>query len=316
MAVVAHHSIFSVQELPDGMPSYWYQLLKLGYLGVDYFFVLSGFIITHACLGSPKNAASAKAYALSRLIRIYVPYLPVTLALLAMLTLMEGARDNYSLFASLTLLPSDAPPALSVAWTLQHELMFYALFGLCAFVFKRPRLIFLWAIPIIGLLCFEITHRSWDPLVSTINLEFLFGVAACYAYHSGRFAAQRHVLLLIGIALIGGAAYALYGTDAIYYYRLTAGLGFSAVVLALALIERTYDFSRFRMLAFLGAASYAIYLVHAPFLSLLMRLSITYPHWVLTFVIFTLLSGLIGAAYFMIVERPLLRLAQKRLLHK
>lgn len=317
LAVVVHHSIFSANVIYSDVPFDWYHLFKLGYLGVDYFFVLSGFIIAHVTIRPNGNATDTRYYAVSRALRIYVPYLPVALGLLVMLALMgDSARNDYSLLASLTLLPSHSLPALSAAWTLQHELVFYTLFGLCAFVFKRPHLIFFWTIPIIGMLFFDTTSRLWSLAIGFINLEFLFGVAACYAYHSGRFAGHRHALLFIGITLVGMAGYLLHGETTIYYDRILAGLGFSAIVLALVLMERTNDFARFRGLIFLGAASYAIYLVHAPFMSVLVRLPIAYSHWSLPFALFIPLSCIAGVIYFVMIERPLLRFAQKHLLQE
>ena len=53
----------------------------------------------------------------------------MALLYLALPGVSEGNRD-WSWLPTLTLAPVDANPALSVAWTLKHEILFYVLFGL------------------------------------------------------------------------------------------------------------------------------------------------------------------------------------------
>jgi hypothetical protein len=48
-----------------------------GFLGVDFFFVLSGFIILNAHADDPATGRALESYVFKRLNRIYVPYLPM-----------------------------------------------------------------------------------------------------------------------------------------------------------------------------------------------------------------------------------------------
>lgn len=61
-----------------------------------------------------------------------LPYLPVGIVLAFAYTLFsslsEGDR-SWGLVSTLTLIPTELPPALSVAWTLQHELIFYLIYA-------------------------------------------------------------------------------------------------------------------------------------------------------------------------------------------
>lgn len=96
---------------------------------MDFFFVLSGFIIMHAHLHEGGRPGAIGGYVFKRLTRIFPAYWPVGLALLGLYAALpalsaSGGRE-FSVLSSVLLLPADRPPALSVAWTLVHELMFY-----------------------------------------------------------------------------------------------------------------------------------------------------------------------------------------------
>lgn len=151
LAVVAHHAGQASSAFTTQSHRGWF---ADGALGVDFFFVLSGFIIYHVHSRDARTANMARRYFGKRLRRIYVPYLPITLALIAAYALLpgisEGNRD-WSIFTSLTLLPSGGPPALSVAWTLVFEMTFYIVFLTFYLTCHFWMLVWLWVFATIGI---------------------------------------------------------------------------------------------------------------------------------------------------------------------
>lgn len=315
LAVVVHHCMAVMLSYPN-FPQPLYRVLYLGYFGVDFFFVLSGFIIAYVTLGMPNNRATLKHYVVSRILRVYIPYYPVALVMLLGLALLPhgtfALRDHNSLFASLTLLPSNARPALGVAWTLQHELVFYVLFAICHYVLRDWRLIFLWAIPIFAFYA-RIDTRASVLMVGITNLEFLCGCAAYYCYQHGWLRSMRLPLFWLGVLIIVAAISSFYGKDT-DYYRVMAAPGFACIVLSLAYFEAQDSLQKYRFLLFVGAASYAIYLVHTPLLSLLMHFTGYCSSWMVAFGVCMVATITCGALYHLVVEKPTLRYLRSRLL--
>lgn len=114
----------------------------LGHAGVDFFFVLSGFILmwVHGRdIGPPGQLAP---FARRRLRRVMLPYWVVLALILPVYWLVPGfgqgfEREPTAILAAITLFPDPRGYTLAVAWTLTHELIFYALFGL---LIAAPRL--------------------------------------------------------------------------------------------------------------------------------------------------------------------------------
>src|SRR5215213_8938349 len=115
LAVVLHHADHAGSSF--GKEHIYSPLLHLGYLGVDFFFVLSGFIIFHSTVGRGRSAAD---YAWARFRRVYLPYWPIGLAiglLYVLFPAMSASERSWAWLPTLTLLPVSSMPALSVAWT-------------------------------------------------------------------------------------------------------------------------------------------------------------------------------------------------------
>lgn len=109
-------------------------ITRLGYMGVDVFFMLSGAVIIHTAL-----YRSWSDFAKRRFLRLYPVYFIVTSITMAWV-LVKGQRD---FDPSLILQPTGLemwlgyPAIVSVAWTLHYEVNFYILVGLFVLLMKR-----------------------------------------------------------------------------------------------------------------------------------------------------------------------------------
>jgi peptidoglycan/LPS O-acetylase OafA/YrhL len=306
MAVVAFHGAGAVSLHVESLPDLLARLLWRGYLGVDFFFVLSGFIIFYANAPHADRRGWARRYAWSRIARIYLPYLPVGIAMAAGSLFLgwQQGRGEWSLLSSLTLLPA-GPPALSVGWTLQHEIFFYALFWL---LMKARMLLagsLVWAALIVAAsLLYGV--RSSVPF-ALINLEFLFGMAAAWGFLHGRLPSQA-LLLASGSLIIGG--FLLLGGS--LYSSPVFGLGTALIIAATVRAEAAGRVAVPRILVLLGNASYAIYLVHFPLMSFATwRLDALGAGWLGALSALVALSTLAGLAYHLCYEAPALRAARR-----
>lgn len=298
VAVVFHHAHYGAINF-GSQPKLIFKPLEQLYLGVDFFFVLSGFIIYHSTVGRGRTVAQ---YASARFRRVYLPYWPIGIGLALLKTLMPNVSHEggyWSWITTLTLMPLPDRPALAVAWTLQHEVLFYAIFGLLYFTgYLRSGLI-LWAAIIIAAAIAGV--EDVIPL-SLLNLEFLMGVGAAVLYRADK----GHPALLL-LAPVPFAIWLTVGDQ--HYWSILAGLSMALIILPLARLESEGRFTVPGILTFFGAASYSIYLVHPVALSLSDRIP-TEQAYPFHFTGNLLLGIAAGLAYFMLVERRLLRAAR------
>jgi peptidoglycan/LPS O-acetylase OafA/YrhL len=318
LAVVAHHAVLSTEAFVGTLPAAVSSLLTFGLLGVDFFFVLSGFIIMFAHMDDDRTQAAVKRYAFKRLTRIFPAYWPVGLGMIALYAAMPGlsaggGRD-YSLTSSVLLVPANAAPALSVAWTLVHELMFYGVF-LLFFISRRWLVggLLAWAILIVW------ANQSFVPTgwlrypLSLLNIEFMFGVGAAWLVRSRAFDGKGPAIAMVG-SVIACVALWLMAPEKSAYLRLLLALGLALFIVGFAVREQAATVRWPALLLVLGNASYSIYLVHNPLLSITQRVAgLMSLAWPAAMVWGLLLSVLAGWVYFRLIERPALRFFQSRL---
>ena len=263
LVVLYHGGRMLPQYLGDiGLAKYF----GFGNAGVDFFFVLSGFIIFYVHgkdIGQPSRLGN---YLMRRFTRIYPIYWVVTAFAIALLV---AKRDWASLSVShivrsLVLFPDDFFPVVDVAWTLCHEMAFYLVFA--ALIASRKiggALVLAWlALVILGI--FQPHQQSNIKfLESSYHIEFVLG--ACAAYCAGKYpVAAAPGLVMIGILafVIAGLQFNDLAIKVPVAGRLMYGIASTLIIFGLAVWENSGKISFPRWASFLGAASYSIYLIH------------------------------------------------------
>lgn len=301
IAVLFFHAAGAAHKHGGPMP--FFDLAKLGAAGVDIFFVLSGFIILHVTVGKGR---SCRDYALARFRRVFIPYWPVGL-IMAVFTLstMPHFGGVSSWIASVSLLPV-GEPALNVAWTLQHEIVFYALVAAGYYSGWWRIGLSIWAVAIL----FFALSGSWAPVgLQTIDSEFLMGIMAWFAWKDGRLSIISVSSLILGLLAVSLLTLGQnIGIDRAVPLAIAAG--FAALLPWLVMGEQKGCIRTPKILNFLGDASYSIYLVHALPLLFLVQFMVG-SNWYILFPLIGFAGLVAGIAYHLLVERPLLAWSQK-----
>lgn len=298
----------------------------VGAAGVDVFFVLSGFVIARTGpLASPRP--NGLAFFWRRWSRVAPIYYLLSLLVIVQ-ALINGWFNAPQAVATFLFWPAAGrdltTPFLIAGWTLGFEMVFYtAVSGVLLGGRVRRNLLAL-AIAV-GALIVARQFSGWNPLrilANPIFLEFAAGVILARLWPQLKVADLRIGAALVTVGLTLFAVEAVVGAgDAIYFeptlrdthalWRVGVfGVPAALLVTGACICERLMQGRAVRIAAWMGDASYSIYLVQGTAIILLAVL------WLPVFgthrpaILASALSFaclMLGAATYVLIERPILR---------
>ncbi|MEZ6031171.1 MAG: acyltransferase [Hyphomonadaceae bacterium] len=249
-------------------------------LAVDFFFILSGFVIAHAYRDKLASTMSAIEFWRVRAVRLYPLLVVGAIAGGISLLVTHAAQSGWSagnilvtMILAAFALPSfllpgaQAFPANGPAWSLLFELIANFLYAPLALFLTRKRLVALTLVAA-GLLAFETIQRgtiesgwSKDHLVGglfRVFFGFTCGLALYEFRPQWRIAARWGWLLMLALAALLFSPITHYAHGQL----VIAMMFMPAIVWVGSAIETAGVGSRIS--AFLGALSYPLYILHKP----------------------------------------------------
>lgn len=289
-----------------------------GYFGVDIFFVLSGFVIYYSVHGKD---IGARAFFRRRAERIFPPYFVLTTALfLAILALpnlfhtLNASLDHFLRSVFYLSFTRYDFPVLYIGWTLEYEMLFYALtsamlvFGVVAFE-RLPVVISALVGVGVAIAMLDGAPAPVRFLTNPIILEFAFGFvigAVFLAKKTDRYNIAALVAAICGVVLVNPT-----------HRALLAGIP-SAILLCICLGMShmvTLPQAVRSPLSILGDASYSIYLIQVFTLPIAQKFSGFMPALLGRNFFILLATGftiLLGWLFFKCVESPVVTAFKKR----
>lgn len=335
LTVLLYHINLQFSAFVPGAPDFkaeQYQWIvhRLGFLGVDFFFVLSGFIIHHVHyhdLGLPNRG---KLFLAKRFIRVQ-PLLWVIIVLKqCYLSFVNGESVEWvTIFNTAFTLPGEK--LIGVAWTLTFEWMFYVFFLVGIIAGKRWFWVgcLVWSTLVIMIAPFD--RLGWSAWLMVITspyiIQFLSGVVAAELFkRCGDLTPKiRHwpgwaalVFMLIGVSNtpMNLTPREWSSTMDMAIGRFYWGLVFGLVVWWAATNDSLFRKSWMLGLIVVGNASYAIYLFHNEMLQGLIRVGhhlgiFDYELVEVWMWVFTAVLVVSGVVIHFIVEKPLLNIGRQ-----
>lgn len=339
LLVVACHAVIWYTVMGPGLPERSAAAVSyLGYVGVDLFFVISGFVLSLPLLASPslrREPGYWRTYFAKRWLRIAPPYYAAMGLVLLMFPagtgVFAGAKD---VFLHLVYLHNLTPQTMysfsPVFWSLAIEMQFYLILPAFVLLFVGRR--WQWALPACAAISLawgafawgpgslaDLQWRSWQ--LPAFLFHFALGILAARIFVNGWTPTARQWLagMVASVLIVVGTLWTFiphpetpwqtwsHTLLANTFERPLVAVGFAGILL-LAVVR---DSPLRRLLSSApavgaGEVSYSVYLLHFPVqVYLLIHLPVVAQHGFLAFFAATTAVVLAASAvYYLLLERP------------
>ena len=322
--LVLFYHIYAIETKLSSTYSIIPDLFKYGNIGVDLFFVISGFIMVIVTKNYHKNLKKFLFFIYSRFTRIYPLYWFYTLLLIPILFLkpewINSSQGNkVDLISSILLLPNEIKPLIMVGWSLIHELYFYIIFSFFI-LFDRKKLLGLslfWVFLISLFINVESESSLFNLVTNPLTFEFITGIffgIFHIRYSHTKFRLNKIFLFIPYFSFFLLPYFSDFINNGLGRYFVFGLLSLTILISSIELEKNKFIFNSF--LVKIGDASYSIYLSHVLVINVFYRiyLIIGYDNFFLRFMLISVMSfssifwGLVSFKY---IEKPMIKFFKK-----
>lgn len=251
LSVCYFHSWSILDRFPKDTAHPISVLANYGWIGVDLFFAISGFVIA---LVVSRSDFDARDFLIRRVFRLY----PLWLALLTLWAICAWSwrgfepKETLGYFLySATLLPTEQFPFYDIGWSLQHEMIFYVIAATI--------------VPLFGIRGLSIALAL--SVAADHLLPLPWYLASLASYHGEFLAGLLAFQMLPRLRALGALLPIAAGVFGLYYFTVEwGGRAYFPIALFFLIVGfanlRSVTDPALRGLAALGDASYSIYLIH------------------------------------------------------
>jgi peptidoglycan/LPS O-acetylase OafA/YrhL len=320
-------------------------IAEKGSLGVNFFFVLSGFLITYLIMYEVKHTGkfSLGKFLIRRTLRIWPLYFIIILISFVLFpVILDGYHTAHNPWMYIAFLANfdeinnglnDSLNFLTTLWSVAVEEQFYLFWGLALFVLYRIKKInFPLLIGIIFILSFIFRWYHWDEERTiyyhtfSVCQDILTGAFIAWSLFEGkRWLDKIKDLKKIWVLLIYIAGFAIciaknkiFADELIIIERFVLSLFFGFIILdQIRGANSIYKLGKVKVFNYLGKISYGLYMYHMVILFCVFAWMNSWgveSYWLMPiyFALCLVLTISVASLSYYLIEKPLLKLKPKR----
>jgi peptidoglycan/LPS O-acetylase OafA/YrhL len=294
LSVFLYHSFWTnvpaVQA--NGIYQFFYSATRIGHLGVNFFFVLSGFLISFLLMDEEKltRTISVKSFYIRRILRIWPLYYLIIIGLIVLFPVVYYLVKHSNFDQNLTpwkyffflsnfdyIQQGATIPTLNTMWSISIEEQFYLAWPLLCFLFRGKKFIYPILFIIAGTFLFRFFHADnarvlqWHTF-SVINDMAVGGLLAygCF-YHKDKVQKLGRLIpswcVLAVYVLFFMFAYFAEGSFSNLFFiasiRVILSLFFAFIIFEQVYAEHSiFKLGKAAVLTSLGKITYGLYCYH------------------------------------------------------